>query len=192
MTISVRTTPGMTYAITTAGPCSAVVIENNLPIPFLNIEEPGQYIAVAPGMEMHLTDDDALVTPAAGRVIAGGRMRHAEPPAPGKNAGLPLVSGLPEDGLLQHGQIYNLNWVPPEQEEIDLSALRMDFDGTTVTSCQLWFALHPTRGKPLFVNPGSFTWLPAGTEFSPPGFYRFALVREPQFSLVRLEYFIAI
>ena len=92
MTISVRTTPGMTYAITTTGPCSVVVIENNLPFPFLNIEEPGQYIAVAPGMEMHLTDDEALVTPAAGQMIAGGRMRHAEPPAPGKNAGLPLVS----------------------------------------------------------------------------------------------------
>lgn len=186
MTISVQTTPGMSYAITATGPCSVVVIENNLPFPFLNIEEPGQYIAVAPGMELLLTDDDALVTPARGRVIAGGMVRRREAPQPG------AASGLPEDGLLQHGHVYNLNWVPPEREVVDLSALRMEFDGVNVTSCQLWFALHPTRGKALFIKPGGFTWMPKETEFSSPGFYRFSIVCEPQFRLIRLEYFIAI
>lgn len=192
MTISIRTTPGMTYAITATGPCAVAVIEDNLPIPFLNIDQPGQYIAVAPSMQLHLTDDHALVTPVAGKASLGAPSHRDIPSPPAAPAGWSLQSGLPQDNILQHGFIYNLNWVPPEQEKIDLSPLLMDFDRKTVTSCQLWFALHPTRGKPLFIHPGSFTWLPAEREFSRPGFYRFSLVREPQFSLVRMEYIIAI
>lgn len=191
MTISIRTTPGMTYAITATGPCAVAVIEDNLPIPFLNIDQPGQYIAVAPSMQLHLTDDHALVTPVAGKASLGAPSHRATPSPPAAPAGWSLQSGLPQDNILQHGFIYNLDWVPDDTDSIDLSPLRMDFDGSVTTS-RIWFAIHPNRNRPVSLNTPNIAWLGENAAFSAPGFYRLLLTKEPQFLVGQLEYFIAI
>lgn len=59
----IPTTPGETYAVTATAPCTvSAVMSKSSPLLLITIEEPGQYLVVAPTAELYITDDSALVT----------------------------------------------------------------------------------------------------------------------------------
>lgn len=61
--MKVPTTPGETYAVTATAPCTvSAVMPHSSPFLLITIEEPGQYLVVAPTTELYITDDSALVT----------------------------------------------------------------------------------------------------------------------------------
>lgn len=61
--MKIATTPGETYAITATVPCTvSAVMPKSSPLLLITIEEPGQYLVVAPTTALYITDDDALVT----------------------------------------------------------------------------------------------------------------------------------
>lgn len=59
----IPTTPGETYAVTATAPCTvSAVMSKSSPLLLITIEEPGQYLVVAPTSALYITDDSALVT----------------------------------------------------------------------------------------------------------------------------------
>lgn len=61
--MQIATTPGETYAITATVTCTvSAVMPKSSPLLLITIEEPGQYLVVAPTTALYITDDDALVT----------------------------------------------------------------------------------------------------------------------------------
>ncbi len=61
--MQIPTTPGETYAVTATAPCTvSAVMPKSSPLLLITIEEPGQYLVVAPTAALYITDDSALVT----------------------------------------------------------------------------------------------------------------------------------
>ncbi len=61
--MQIATTPGDTYAVTTAAPCTVHALRGKEePVLILTIEQPGQYIIVAPTCALEISDGSALVT----------------------------------------------------------------------------------------------------------------------------------
>ena len=61
--MQIATTPGETYAVTATVPCTVnAVMGASSPCVLIVIEEPGQYLVVAPTTALYIDDDSALVT----------------------------------------------------------------------------------------------------------------------------------
>lgn len=61
--MQIATIPGETYAVTVTSPCTVcAVMPKSSPLLLITIEDPGQYLVVAPTTALYIDDDSALVT----------------------------------------------------------------------------------------------------------------------------------
>ena len=61
--MQIATIPGETYAVTVTSPCTVcAVMPKSSPLLLITIENPGQYLVVAPTTALYIDDDSALVT----------------------------------------------------------------------------------------------------------------------------------
>lgn len=105
--MQIATIPGETYAVTVTSPCTVcAVMPKSSPLLLITIEDPGQYLVVAPTTALYIDDDSALVTRSfksapvgmfSRKVPSGGAHRpgiHRTFPGSGRPQGQPQLLRL--------------------------------------------------------------------------------------------------
>lgn len=81
--MQIATIPGETYAVTVTSPCTVcAVMPKSSPLLLITIEDPGQYLVVAPTTALYIDDDSALVTRSFKSAPVGMFSRRFPPGAP--------------------------------------------------------------------------------------------------------------
>ena len=136
--MSIKTTPGKTYAVTTPGACQ---VKYKLPsgdtVTVLDAATAGQYHFVAVGGDPEVTNEKAAITECFNAAPAGMSSGGGGTPAPVVIPGQKIVTGNPVDKILRHGEIYHF---PFTDNPIDCTFADCTFDDAAgrVITFEVW------------------------------------------------------
>ncbi|MBT9449991.1 hypothetical protein ICN84_07875 [Akkermansia glycaniphila] len=148
--MTIPTTPGKTYCVTTSTGCNIYYTgSSGLDTTLLTMTSEGQGYFTAPGLKIECTDEHASVTECFNAAPAGVSSGGGE-----VKPGLAYKSGMPAETELKPDTVYDIG-IP--SAVCNLSSYYMAFSGRVVT-CEIWLR-RDAGGAPTITFPASWQWL---------------------------------